>query len=440
MTDQPVIQQFRTTVYQSFEQRGDAGLDLLDALTASVVVESPVALSESPVFRRAYSSVYDVLTEGEIKATALERAWYTQQPASSETLAGYEVYAVDATPQPRPEAPTLEDAQYLKASKHDPVQVGHKYSWVARLVEWGTSWVAPQSVTRVASDSTDSACAVTQVQALAEQSRAPKVVVGDSLYCNAVFLAVFLLVQQVYALVRMRGNRVLYENPPPRKPRQKGRPRKHGAKFKLRDPYRSPELNCCFRLGRQYVHAQVWHQLHFYRLADLVGSVIRIEFLHSDGTPRYRRPLWLFWSGPAEVDVAALCQMYLWRFAIEHAFRFMKQHLGLNANQSTALHSTGLWVQLCATAYYQLLLLRTLAADQRPAWHPTHRHGYPLTLTPRQVQRQALPLLLKLGTPARAPKPTGKAPGRAPGSQPAPRKRFRVVRKTKKRPRKAAKT
>ena len=440
MTNQTVIQQFRTTVYQSFEQRGDAGLDLLDALTTSVVVESPGALSESPVFRREYSSVYDVLTEGEIEATALERAWYTQQPVDCETLAGYEVYAVDATPQPRPEAPTLEDAQYLKASKHDPVQVGHKYSWVARLVEWGTSWVAPQSVTRVASDSTDSTCAATQVQALAKQSAAPKVVVGDSLYSNAVFLAVFLLVQRVYALVRLRGNRVLYENPPPRKPRQKGRPRKHGAKFKLRGPQRAPELNCCFRLGRQYVHAQVWHKLHFYRLADLVGSVIRIEFLHPDGTPRYRRPLWLFWSGPAEVDVAALCQMYLWRFAIEHAFRFMKQHLGLNANQSTDLHSTNLWVQLCATAYYQLLLLRTLAADQRPAWHPTQRHGYPLTLTPRQVQRQALPILLKLGTPSRAPQPTGKAPGRAQGFQPAPRKRFRVVRKTKKRPRKAAKT
>lgn len=61
MTDQTVIQQFRTTVYQSFTQRGDAGLDLIDALTASVMVESPVALSESALFRRAYSSVYDLV-------------------------------------------------------------------------------------------------------------------------------------------------------------------------------------------------------------------------------------------------------------------------------------------------------------------------------------------------------------------------------------------
>jgi hypothetical protein len=438
MKEQVDIQQFRDTVYQNFEQRGDAALDLLDALTGSVVVESPVALSENPVFRRQYSSVYDVLTEGAVDTEGLEQTWYQQQPDACETLAGYEVYGVDATPQPRPEAPTLADAQYLKASKHEPVQVGHKYSWVARLVEWGTSWIAPQSVTRIASDQTDSQCAVGQVQALAEQSDRPKVVVGDSLYCNAIFLAVFLLVQHVYALVRMRGNRVLYENPPPKKPHQKGRPRKHGPKFKLRDPHRPPEQDLCFRLGRQLVHAQVWTGLHFYRLAALVGSVIRIEFLRSDGTPRYRRPLWLFWSGPTTVSAADLCRMYLWRFAIEHAFRFMKQHLGLNANQSTDLQSTALWTQLCATAYYQLLLLRTHVAAQRPAWHPTHRHGYPLALTPRQVQRQALPFLLKLGTPARPPKQAGKGAGRPRGYQPAPRKRFRVVRKTKKRSRKPA--
>jgi hypothetical protein len=439
MTDTTEIQQFRDTVYQSFTERGDAGLDLLDALTSSMVVESSVAMSESPLFRRAYSSVYDVLTEGGVDSTALEKAWYTQQPANCETVAGYEVYGVDCTPQPRPEAPTLADAQYLKASQHAPVQVGHKYSWVARLVAWGTSWVAPQSVARVTSDQTDSQCAVAQVQALAAQSARPKVVVGDSLYCNAIFLAVFLLVQHVYALVRMRGNRVLYEDPPPRRPHQKGRPRKHGAKFKLRAPARPPEQDLCFRLGRQRVHAQVWTGLHFSRLAALVGSVIRIDFLRPDGTPRYQRPLWLFWSGPLTVTAADLCRMYLWRFAIEHTFRFLKQHLGLNANQSTNLRSTQLWGQLCATAYYQLLLLRSVVAQQRPAWHPTHRHGYPVALTPRQVQRQALPFLLELGTPARAPKHARKGRGRARGYQPPPRQRFRVVRKTKKRSKKAAK-
>ena len=56
-----MINRFREEVYQSFEQRGDAGLELIDALTSTPGVESPVELSESPLFRRRFSSIYDVL-------------------------------------------------------------------------------------------------------------------------------------------------------------------------------------------------------------------------------------------------------------------------------------------------------------------------------------------------------------------------------------------
>ena len=158
-----------------------------------------------------------------------------------------------------------------------------------------------------------------------------------------------------------------------------------------------------------------------------------MEFLRDDGTPRYQRPLWLFWTGPTTVSPADLCRMYLWRFAIEHAFRFMKQHLVLNTNQSTNLHSAHLWMYLCATAYYQLLLMRSEVQNQRPAWHLRFRHGHAIPLTPRQVQRQALAFLLALSTPARPPKPSGKGSGRPKGYRPQPRPRYRVVRKTQKR-------
>lgn len=63
-----------------------------------------------------------------------------------------------------------------------------------------------------------------------------------------------------------------------------------------------------------------------------------------------------------------LCLVYVWRFALEHAFRFLKQHLGLNANQFTLLHSTELWMWLCALAYWPLLM-REVVADYRPAWY-----------------------------------------------------------------------
>ena len=197
------LQQFRDTVYQALPKRADATMDLLDALTATGHIESPVATSESVLFRREFSSVYDVLEEGE-------------------TIAGYEVYAVDCTPDPRPEAKTLPERVNLKSQKNHPVQVGEKFSWLVRLVKQGTSWVAPQDIARVSPDTTDSEVAVKQVQRLDEQNDRLKVVVADSLYGNQYFLALFLVVKTVVALVRLRSNLRLYENPIAKPPKSKG--------------------------------------------------------------------------------------------------------------------------------------------------------------------------------------------------------------------------
>jgi hypothetical protein len=251
----------------------------------------------------------------------------------------------------------------------------------------------------VSTDSTDSKVANVQVQELDQRNSKPKVVLGDSLYSNHVFLSAFLLVKQAFALVRLRCNLVFYEQPAPRVKGQKGRPAKHGAKFKLSAPSRSPDRNETFLLGEQTVRLQAWEGLHFKKLAGLVGAVLRVEFLRPDGSPRYQRPLWLFWTGPQSVSLQDLCLMYLWRFVIEHMFRFMKQHLGLNANQSTNLVSTDQWMWLCALAYWQLLLMREEVEVARPAWFPARTTSGKQTMTPGQVQRGALRFLLQLGTP-----------------------------------------
>ncbi len=433
------LQQFREAVYASLRRRPDATLDLLDALTVAGHVGSPVALSEQPLFRRQFSGVYDVLEEAALDPQQLAQVLYAAQPRDSDTLAGYEVYAVDTTPNERPDAETLPDRSQWKEGKDKPVQVGHKYSWLARLVTVGTSWVAPQDVCRVPSASTDSKTAVAQVQALDQRSPRPKVVVADSLYGNVVFLAVFLVVTTVAALVRLRHNIVLYEQPRPKPAGSKGAPRKHGPKFKLAQPGRAPDRQEEFTLLGQQVRLSAWHGLHFYKLPALVGMVLRVEFLKADGTPRYQRPLWLFWTGPWTVPLQDLCRMYLWRFALEHAFRFLKQHLGLNANQSTQPHSTELWMWLCALAYWQLLLLRQDVADYRPAWYRRRTGAATKSLTPGLVQRGALCFLLELGTPAAAPRPTGKGTGRPQGYRPAPRPRYAVVKKATRRPKTARK-
>jgi len=73
--------------------------------------------------------------------------------------------------------------------------------------------------------------------------------------------------------------------------------------------------------------------------------------------------------------------------------------------------------------------MREVVADYRPAWYRRSSSDPLKPLTPGLVQRAALRFLLELGTPAAAPKPTGKGTGRPKGYCPAPRQRYAVVKK-----------
>ena len=432
------IQQFRQAVYQTLCKRAAALMNLLDALTGAQHVESPVALSEEEPFRQQFSAVYDALENGAIDIPALPKALAEHLPSDSERIAGREIYAIDATANPRPDAETLRDRGLLKSEKDAPARPGFKFSWLARLVQHKPSWVAPLNIERIPTASCDTQVAVEQVRLLDKLNCRLKVIVADSLYGNHVFLAVFLTVKTVVALVRLRQNQNLYEAPPPRTPGQKGRPRKHGPAFKLKSPPRPAERTETFELKGQTVWLQAWTHLHLYKLPTLAGLLLRVEFLKADGTPRYKRPLWLFWTGPTDAALADLCRMYLWRFAIEHAFRFLKQH-GLNACRSTNPIVIEHWIWLHALAYWQLLLMRQEVNDLRPAWQPRVRDNQVLPLTVGQTLRGARRFLLELGSPAPSVRPAGKGTGRVPGYRPKPRPRYPVVRKGQK-PRKTPET
>jgi len=423
--------EFREVVYQKVTYRPDAIMDLVDALTIAGHVNSPVVLSESPVFRRKFSSVYDALVHGEL-SDDLKNVFSDSQDENWETIAGYEIHAIDATPNERMAAETLEDRGALKAQQKEPVRYGHKYSWLVRLVQSGTSWVAPEDVGRISTSTTDSKLAAQQVKDLSERNKRPKVVTADSRYRDKHFLGAFAGLENTYALVRLQNNQKLSQEPKPKPVGSLGAPPKHGADFQLTAIVR--EVDACeeFLLGKQKVRVRVWHKLHFKRLARVTGSVVCIEFLKEDGTPRYKRPIWLFWTGPEGVAPQDLCRMYLWRFAIEHLFRFLKQHLGLNSNRSSNLESLQRWMWIVALAYWQLLLIRHDVVPNRPAWHPRKKDGWDKPLTPAQVQRSAQIFLLTSGSPANNVRPAGKGRGRQIGYHPAPRKRFDVVFKTPK--------
>jgi hypothetical protein len=427
-----MVSQYRQEIYESIDSRSDIGMNLIDALSSARQVESPVSVSESALFKRKFSAVYDFLEQGRLNVSRLRQIQYKHQPSDSETIAGYEVYALDCSDDPHPEAETMPDRTYAKKGEGKPTLIGHRYSFLVRVVSWRPSWCMPQDIERVQSDTSDSRLGAEQMKRLDSQSAKRKVVVADSLYCNYIFLGIVLYLQTICALVRVRHNQVLYEEPEAKIEPTAGRPAKHAEKFKPATPNRPAERLEETTLFAQKVRLQAWHNLHFYKLPLLVGLILSVEFLKADNTPRFKRPLLLFWTGPLSVSLSDLTQMYLWRFAIEHLFRFLKQHMGLCSCRSPNPDAHLRWVWCCAIAYSQLLLMRHLVEPIRPAWFPKLRPFQPPLLTARQVQRNALTFLLDFGTPARPTRPTGKGTGRTLGRCPLPRMRHPVIRKTKK--------
>ena len=77
------------------------------------------------------------MLECEFDFDQLINSLHHHQPANSETVAGYEVYALDCTPNEQPETETLEDRGSLKSQKNEPVCYGHKYSSLVRLIHLG---------------------------------------------------------------------------------------------------------------------------------------------------------------------------------------------------------------------------------------------------------------------------------------------------------------
>ena len=106
-----------------------------------------------------------------------------------------------------------------QSDKDTPAVPGWKFSWLVRLVQHDTSWVAPQAVEQIPMDSTANQVAGSQVLALDKQSTRPKVAVLDSGYFNHCFLALCVALKTVLILVRMRRNCTLYERPDPKPPK-----------------------------------------------------------------------------------------------------------------------------------------------------------------------------------------------------------------------------
>jgi hypothetical protein len=437
------LRDFRAGLYASLTRWGDALFELCDAtLCEPGSVGSVPALSLEPVFRRSHGSLYKALARGELDEDSLRRALLTHRPRLWPP-----VFAVDASVWDRCDAETSpERGFYYSASKHSagqPIVAGWSYQWITQL-DWAPdSWTAPLDAMRVTPRVDPTRATIDQVRRCADllecKSTLP-LFVFDAGY-DPVALGAGLADLHAQILVRIRSDRVFYTDPAPRVPGAKGRPRRHGRRFKLKDSAVAPPSDAELvahdtRYGRVKVTA--WHGMHQKLIGRgrwasdrpppiVRGSVIRVEVEHlPKPIGRVKKTLWLWWSGPGEPDLDLCWHAYLRRFDIEHTFRFLKSTLGWTTPSLRTPEQADRWTWLILAAYTQLRLARGLVADMRMPWE---RPRDPSLLTPSRVRRGFRQLSAHIGTPAGAPKSHTPGPGRPKGTRKPPRTRYPAVKK-----------
>ncbi|MFI2077688.1 NF041680 family putative transposase [Streptomyces triculaminicus] len=437
------LSHFRTRFYGCLSARADAFFELTDALLcADGPTRTPVELSLLAEHRRGYGSLYGALNCGRLDIDAL-RDLLISLPLPR--FDGRIVLTVDVSPWLRSDAACSPERLFClvhgrNGRSSDHVVPGWPYSFVAALTPDRTSWTAVLDAVRLGP--TDDAAAVTadQLRAVVERLIAAGqwqrddrdiLVVMDAGY-DVMRLAWVLRDLPVELVGRLRSDRVLRLPKPPRvyDPRG-GRPPKHGPEFRLAKPETWPEpavvtFNDTPRYGK--AEARAWDRVHprlTHRSAWLdldgelplvEGTLIRLKVDHLPGD-RDAPPVWLWSSAtaasPADVDFIWSC--YLRRFDLEHTFRLFKQSLGWTRPRLRDPQAADRWTWLVIVAHTQLRLAAPLATDQRKPWEKTTRPG--TALTPTRVRRGFRNIRPRLGSPARAPKPTRPGPGRPPGSK-----------------------
>lgn len=359
------LKEFRQQLYQNLLSRADASMDLLDALSSNTTAKSVVELSLSPLFRREYSSLQDAIDnffqassaeKAEEERRVLEQTFMRLITAQLPTpqRRKFWLFGIDVTPLPRPFARTLPDRTFVHRPNtirgNKPIAIGHQYSWLVNFPEKESkrppSWVVPMLVRRVTSEMTPNQVGAEQTAALMKDETLPFhddlcVEVADSAYSVTPFLGRVAKHDNLVIVARLRGNRVLYRVPTAADDHRLGHPTWYGERFDLRDPttWSEPdeiaETAYTSRRGRTYtVQIEGWHNLLMRGKRDLPMhqhpfTIVRIRLLDTAGRPAFEHALWLvvFGTRGRELSLVEVWEAYCQRYAVEHFFRFGKQHL-----------------------------------------------------------------------------------------------------------------
>ena len=409
------LQEFRQTLYEDLGNGRDALFDLMDAVLVSWYIRSFVSLSQSPVFRREWSSTYAALKDSRLPRAKILELLVSQIPTGEQP-----VLAGDVSRWHRPEAKTLKDRTFSGGTGRG-INVGHSYSTLAWIPENSGSWALPLRHERLTSFETPASRAAFQLKQVTRQLSVRPLGMYDRGYGNASFVNQTADIE-ADLLLRLASNCCVYGVPPAYKGR--GAPAKHGHKMKLNDvetwsvPTESIEIEHP-KLGR--VRVNRWSQYHFRQSPKREMEIIRVEVIEGK---RRVTPLWLAWVGETLPPLDTLWSKYLCRFSLEHWYRFAKQRLYWTHPQFSSLRACDAWSNLMPILTCQLWLARQECIDYPLPWQSPQD-----SLSPGRVAQGFASILAAIGTPATSPKLRGKSPGRAKGFLPSPRTRYPTVKK-----------
>lgn len=412
------LQRFRQIIYECLGKGKDATFELMDAALTSPSISSFVSLSQNPLFRRKWPSIYTALNDGQIYRGKLRKYLVNQIETESQPILGG-----DSSTWLRPEARTLKDRGFHHNGSQG-VGIGHSYSTLAWIPEGEGSWVLPLRHERITSFETALTKASFQLKQVCRQLKIRPLAVFDRNYGNASFLK---QTAEISAdlLIRVASNRCVYDKPGAYLGR--GAPRKHGHKFKLNDPQTYPEPEEIVeaddpKLGQ--IRVTRWSQFHFRNCVTRDMDIIRVEIVKPKGRRRNFQPLWLIWTGQTRPLLSQLWRQYLQRFSLEHWYRFAKQRLFWTKPQISSHHACESWCDLVLLMSWQLWFARLECADSPLPWQSSQT-----ILSPGRVAQAFPTIIASIGTLAKPPKTRGKSPGRPKGHFPPPRPRYPTVKK-----------
>jgi len=424
------IIEFRQRIYREILIKGrDAQFELIDALLNRGKIDCFAELSQTPVFRRKWNSAYKAIEDGEISTYWQERCFTKQVPQT-----GIQIYPLDTTVWPHPQARTLTGQVYAssptKAIKKHSIVQGHQYSMLTWTPEVRQSWSLTISNQRLKPEQNAIEMGLSQIKALCQARKNPlkrglDVIVADGHYGNHHF---FGPLQELpcAGLARLRRDRVLYGPPPTYCGR--GRPPVHGQCFAFKEPDTWPEPDELVELEHPrwgHVRLRRWNNLHAKQDATISFAVILAEVhLERDKPPK---PLWLgYVPGHTDHSVEMVWTWFDYRWPIEPSIRFRKQSLYWTLPQFQDSDRCDRWTHLVDLAYWQLFLARPLVQDQPLPWQKPQTN-----LTPYRVKQGFGSTFSQFGTPAQPPQTRGKSPGWPTGRPRTKPQRYKPVKRSK---------